>query len=774
MGADNFLNNNGFNSDEARYDRQNRLNPPEFAPGQGGSSEDDLFKSDFETPVSGGGMDAFTSSGNDVFSSIGTTPNTGMAGAFGLPTDMNSQQQQQVKSDDEKFWDAMSKGGKGLIGFFSDLVSSSKGLTPKFISVYGKNCSIASLVTFIAGLLLRLFGVSLGTQLMIGGLVAGIPSILLLMFFVEKGATYSSQYKDENDSENFNQPLDSLPPEPNGFEGLNDSDLDFDRSDSISDDEDDFGDGYTDEDTDFNWGSDDYEDTPEEGEDIEQAVAELPDVTSGMYTRQFLYELFNKVLPSLKSNFAKVTIYDEDDDVFLSWDDIIQRASAVTGLKDDDIPYLKELEENLFTIKATISRPSRMKPELVADEVAKAYAYNTYEDDEDKARVFAKVETVLDDCVITVFTGASHMISLKDMYKKCEEFILNQKNAIPVVLGVNEKGKVIHADFKKIESIIIAGMPRSGKSWLVQAILTQMCALMSPKDLWLFFLDPKAGTSDFKSFKLPHVKKFASRYTDSNGNDVNKDTPSIMDTLRWIVNVEAPRRKRIIGDHNCVNINDFRSKYPDIELPLIYIVIDEMVTLSKMEKELEKEYQSYLDMIVTQFPNLGIKGMFIPHEVKNQIISKTAYDSIKARISVKGSPEHIEASTGAKPKVFPYKLANIGDMAVNIDSVSVSTLFVHGVALTDENYKNMEVFDYLRRIWTKYEPDTVKDSVASSVEAEAFNNNLLAHIDDDEDLGFLEDTSDSSEVFSNPNNDGISGFNAQSSVSTSDDFLSDL
>ena len=297
---------------------------------------------------------------------------------------------------------------------------------------------------------------------------------------------------------------------------------------------------------------------------------------------------------------------------------------------------------------------------------------------------------------------------------------------------------------------------------------------MSPKDLWLFFLDPKAGTSDFKSFKLPHVKKFASRYTDSNGNDVNKDTPSIMDTLRWIVNVEAPRRKRIIGDHNCVNINDFRNKYPDIELPLIYVVIDEMVTLSKMEKELEKEYQSYLDMIVTQFPNLGIKGMFIPHEVKNQIISKTAYDSIKARISVKGSPEHIEASTGAKPKVFPYKLANVGDMAVNIDSVSVSTLFVHGVALTDENYKNMELFDYLRRIWTKYEPDTVKDSVASSVEAEAFNNNLLAHIDDDEDLGFLEDTSDSSEVFSNPNNDGISGFNAQSSVSTSDDFLSDL
>lgn len=773
MGADNFLGNNDFNSDEVRYDRQNRLNPPEFAPGQGSGGVDDLFSSGFETPVQGGGMDAFTSTGTDAFSSIGSAPNMGLAGSFNLPNDASNPQQQQVKSDDEKFWDAMAKGGKGLVGFFKDLVSCSKGLTPKFISVYGKNASIASLVVAVVGLVLRLFGLSLGTQLMVGGLLAGVPSIILLMFFVEKGATYTSQYaEDENDSENFNNPLDSLPPEPSGFDGLSESDLDF-TDDFGTEDEDDFGGDYGDED-DFDWGDSEDDSTPEDGEDIEQALSELPDVNSGMYTRQFLYELFNKVLPCLKSNFSKVSVYDEDDDVFLSWDDIIQRAAAVTGLKEDDIPYLKSLEENLFTIKAVINRPSRMKPELIADEVAKAYAFNTYDDDEDKARVFAKVETVLDDCVITVFTGASHMISLKDMYKKCEDFILNQKNAIPVVLGVNEKGKVICADFKKIESLIIAGMPRSGKSWLVQAIITQMCALMSPRDLWFYFLDPKGGTSDFKSFKLPHVKVFASRYTDQNGNDVNKETPSIMATLRFLVNVEAPRRKGIIGGHNCVNINDFRSKYPDIELPLIYVVIDEMVTLSKMEKEEEKEYQSYLDMIVTQFPNLGIKGMFIPHEVKNQIISKTAYDSIKARISVKGSPEHIEASTGTKPKAFPYKLANIGDMAVNIDSVSVSTMFVHGVALTDENYKNMEVFDYLRRVWSKYEPDSVKDSVAASVEDEEFNNNLLASLDNDEDLGLLEDPLDTSEVFSNPNNEGISGFNDEAIIDTSDDFLSKL
>lgn len=128
MGADNFL-GGGFDSDSARYERQNRLNPPDFAPGQG---DDDLFKSDFEQPVSGGsGMnDIFSSSGGDIFGG----GNTGMPGSFNSsmfnqPNPMQGQGQGQSMSDEDKFFDAIAKGGKGLVGFFNDIVSSSKGLS---------------------------------------------------------------------------------------------------------------------------------------------------------------------------------------------------------------------------------------------------------------------------------------------------------------------------------------------------------------------------------------------------------------------------------------------------------------------------------------------------------------------------------------------------------------------------------------------------------------------------------------------------------------------
>ena len=71
---------------------------------------------------------------------------------------------------------------------------------------------------------------------------------------------------------------------------------------------------------------------------------------------------------------------------------------------------------------------------------------------------------------------------------------------MPVVLGINPQGKVIAVDFKKLESILTTGPPRVGKSWFVQAVLTQLCAFVPPSELNIYICDPKEGISDFKAF----------------------------------------------------------------------------------------------------------------------------------------------------------------------------------------------------------------------------------------------------------------------------------
>lgn len=780
MGADNFLNNSNFDSEEARYDRQNRLNPPEFAPGQG---DNDIFSSSFDTPVGGGGFDTFSSGGGqDIFGGQGMVGSFTGGNDLGLGFNQQSQAQAQQKTEDEQFFDAIAKIFKVISGFFKDLVEGSKGLTPKFVSVYGKNVTITSAVVCVVGLVLRLFGVGFGFDLLIGGILSSAVGILLLMFFVEKGSTCSSQYQDDN--QNFNQPLDSQPQENNGFIDFSGSDFSSQNSDFSSSDGFDFGSdssSYGDDDDDYGYNDDD-DDYDDYGSDFnfnegsiqqytESVSVEPPDIPSGTYTRQYLYEVLTYKLPNLRANFSDVTNYDEDSKIFLSWDASLREAALVSGCKEEELPDLLELQETLLTIKVTCTRPKSLKPDLLAKELSNLYAYK---DGEFNDRVYAVADTVGQRCIITLYTGETALVSLKDMYAKIKGEILNTKNYMPVVLGIDQAGKVIWCDFKKIEYCIVAGMPRSGKSWLVQAILLQMCAFVSPKELNLYIFDPKAGTSDFRSFTLPHVKKFATRYKNEQGTVVNPDGVDMLTTLTEIVRVEAPRRKKLLGDAKCVNIWDFREKCPDVDLPLLYIVIDEAVTLAEdMEKEDKKEYQSYVTQLITQFPNLGIRAFLIPHVVKDQIIKKTATDSVKCRISVKGSPDHIESSTGTKPKDFKYKLCNVGDMAVNIPDIKQQTMFVHGVAITDDNEKNAQIFEYLRVKWSKLEEDE-KSSVSISAEDEKFNDELLASIDNEEDLGLLEDSFSAGEVFSNPNEEGLSGLNSDAVDSTDDDFLSDF
>lgn len=757
MGAGDFLNDD-FDSDSARYDRQNRMNPPDFAPGQG-DGVDDLFSSDFDQPIGSGGIDIFSTPTQGFGQPMG-----GVQGGFDMGGGFNQQSQTQPKTDEDKFFEAISTGGKGLIGFFKDLVNSTKGLTPKFISMYGKNVTYVSAVVAVLGVVLRLFGITLGTQFVIGGLLSAAIGVSLLMFFVEKASLYTSPYKDENDStENFNQPLDFSASEDNGFANFgfdnSDEDLDADPDEDydFGGEDDDFGD-------DFNFDDEPEQLESQEGMDVDEAFNQLPEITKGTQTRQFLYETFVKVLPNLKANFSDVKSYDEDSDVFLSWEESLREAALVSGCKEEELPDLLELNETLLTIKVTCSRPKTLKPDLLAKEIANLYAYK---DGEFNDRVYAIADVVGTKCIVTLYTGETALVSLKDMYAHIEKDILNSSNYMPVVLGIDQAGKVIWCDFKKIESCIVAGMPRSGKSWLVQAVLTQMCAFLSPRELNIYIFDPKAGTSDFRSFTLPHVKKFATRYKNEQGTIVNENGVDMLTTLTKIVREEAPRRKKLLGDAKCVNIWDFRKKYPDVDLPLLYVVIDEAVTLAEdMEKEDKKEYQSYITQLITQFPNLGIRAFLIPHVVKDQVIKKTATDSVKCRISVKGSPEHIESSTGTKPKDFKYKLCNVGDMAVNIPDIRQQTMFVHGVALTDDNEKNSAIFDYLRRVWSKLESDSVSDSVASSAESEKEMEELLSTVDNDEDLGLLDE-----DIFTTPNKDGVSGMEIDSEELSLDDFM---
>lgn len=755
------MNSTGFDADAARYNRQNRTSEPTFAPGMG---EDVYGGSQMDNNGDSMGFGFGAGGGSDPTAGFGTgglgfgDANTGGfnagtggfnagAGGFnagagggsfgGFSTGFAGQQQMQqpqqpVKSDEDKIIDAAVAVGKAGKTFGVDVIKSFGQLTPAYWEYYGKIASAVSAVGFAVGVVAGIFGMS-GSNLMVGSCLSGAVGILVLMFTTEKARGYSSKYKDDNTE----VPVEE--PEPAGvFPSMEDSGA-FDDfgADDFSDndaDSDDFGDDFGDDDWDFSDAPDDFEVSGSEGVSPDEALATMPEVDKGMYTRSYLYEMFTKVLPTMKPNFASLSEVEEDSDTFNLWDEKLIEAAEALNCKEENLPELMSVEENAFIIVVTCSRPVGIKAEALGDELATIYAY---QGSRRKAGVYATTETVGKRVIITIFTGDSVMVSLKDMMLSVEDSILDTKYFMPVIVGINHIGDVIWFDFRKLESILITGMPRKGKSWFAQAVLTQMCALVPPSELWIYICDPKDGISDYKDFSLPHVKKFVT--TDE----------GILDEVRRLVKEEAPKRKKLIGDSHNVNIWDFKAKYPDVKIPVIYILIDEVVTLAmRMEKEIKKEFQGYITELISQLPALGIRGIFVPHVVKDEILPKTATDLIPCRVSVCGDAAHIEACTATKPRDFKFKLTNNGDMAVRMPDISPETLFIKAPVLTASNEANRELFDYLRRAWDKLEPEETENSVAKEAAITAETEKLLKSLEDDNGAneameGFLSGLDDS-------------------------------
>lgn len=717
MALDNGMSN--FDADKAQYDRMNRTNPPEYAPGQGDTGfSDDIFSNDVAQPTGNVTNGMFTNSFNN-------------AGGTGFGTPMQQQPMSQPKDDCDRFWDAIDKATPKVMSFFKEFGTSFGKVTPYFWSDWGFKTSIVSACVFGAGFVLRLFGLRIGLKIAIGGIYAAIPSVICWLFLQESARQCSSMYKDDNTDRDVPEQEDPFadtedPFSDDTFGSFEDSnsedDMDFFGDDTGSDDFDDDDFGLED---DFDFGDFDSEPKQLESVGIEEALEKMQEVDKGMYTRQYLYEQFSKILPSYNANFHDNKEYVEDDDVFLYWEDNLRQAAQVSGVSEELLPNLVSLKENMFVVELECERPKGFKPDAVAKELASIYTFNEGLQD----IVAFDVKPVGMSCFIRLFKGDNAMISLRDMYQQAEKFVLDTNNYMPVVVGTDYEGNVLTVDLQKVESMLIAGMPRSGKTWFVLALIYQMASYCSPKELNFYILDPKAGISDYRTVKIPHVKYFEQSY--------DKVIPFLQD----IVHKEAARRKKLLGDADCVKIWDFKKKYPDVELPIIYVVIDEMVSFSgNLDKEQKSEFRALLRELVSQLPALGIRAIFIPHVVKNEFIEKTTSDLIMCRISVRGEPDHVESSIGAKPKDFPWKLTNKGDMGVLMKEVNPSAIYVKAPILSSTSDATADLFDYQRRVWTRLEPDSVKGSVAFDADFDKEQKELLERFE-------VDDILDDNEIF---------------------------
>lgn len=630
-------------------------------------SQSSVFSNDNQSGMSGGMQNGF---GNSAFG----------GNAFG---NQNNQPAVPKKDALDGLIDASVDASKSLIVMFKELAQSLTTRNVDDYAFYGRNMIVVggimipvTIMTGIIGFATKLdflaFGGLSGKLLMSGiftlstGLMVMGTSALILSRMGEQKLQSLSEVPEVNTPDNHTTELEE-------------------NAGSISDDEFDFDFDAILNDLDSEDAGEDKEESNDDGiddlmssislDDEDSTVTFNPDsmldnvMDNAVLTRETLFNTFVPMLMLNTPGFADTKSIEKGDELFDKIETLCIKAISNVVRKE-----LGEIESNLISVNETLFSYEiyfeRVKNLKNTEELAREIEIYFRKDSSDTA-VNATVNIEGDNYKIIVTKGTTAVVTFGDIFKLdyCREYYLNKKNVLPVVLGINELGKVLLGDAKTYDSMLIAGKPRSGKSWYVLSMLISMMMFNPPSDVQFMIIDPKESTL-FKTLALmPHVLGL-------------HDDNNILSLLEEIINVEAPRRKDILTDNRVDDIWQLRKK--GVMLPVLYVVMDEYITIKNKLGTESKQLDSYVMTMLTQFPSIGVRLLVVPHRAMS-VISKTNRGNIQFAAIVRGNVEDATDTLGVK---WTRQLTNPGDTAVKTASMP-NAAYVRGPALTPDDENNV-------------------------------------------------------------------------------------
>lgn len=145
----------------------------------------------------------------------------------------------------------------------------------------------------------------------------------------------------------------------------------------------------------------------------------------------------------------------------------------------------------------------------------------------------------------------------------------SNKSPLSFAIGRDIAGAPIVGDLARMPHLLVAGQTGSGKSVMINDILTSLLYRNSPSDLKLILVDPKqvelAPYND-----LPHLL-----------TPVINEPEKCISALKWAV-AEMERRLRTMAEVNKRNIAEYNELKKEEGMPYIVVVIDELADLMMM------------------------------------------------------------------------------------------------------------------------------------------------------------------------------------------------
>lgn len=140
------------------------------------------------------------------------------------------------------------------------------------------------------------------------------------------------------------------------------------------------------------------------------------------------------------------------------------------------------------------------------------------------------------------------------------------KSKLSASLGLDVSGSAVIADISRMPHMLVAGTTGSGKSVLINALITSLLFRASPSEVKFILIDPKRV--EFTSYNgIPHLL-----------TPVIVEPEKILSALKWAMG-EMDRRYKLFAERGVRNIDGYNELSGFQALPYIVIIIDELADL---------------------------------------------------------------------------------------------------------------------------------------------------------------------------------------------------